>query len=71
MAGEFKSLRELRERAETHDRNHLDIKPELYELWLDAMIKTAREYDNQWNDDIENAWHIILGHVINHMTKYY
>jgi hypothetical protein len=30
--GESAALAELKERAETHDRNHLDIKPELYDL---------------------------------------
>ncbi|MCG8449308.1 MAG: globin [Pirellulales bacterium] len=70
-AGEQESLEELRARAETHDRYHLDIKPELYELWRKALIETAREHDNQWNEEIEEAWHSILGHAINHMIKHY
>ncbi len=70
-AGDLAALRELRERAETHDRQHLNIRPELYDLWLDAIIKTAREYDELWSPDIEEAWNTILGHVIHHMIKYY
>lgn len=31
-AGEPKSLREIRQRAETHDRYHLNIEPEHYDL---------------------------------------
>lgn len=69
--GEPKALQELRDRAETHDRHHLNIKPELYDAWLNAVIETAREYDAQWNDNIESIWRSILGHVINHMIKFY
>lgn len=69
--GDQAGLRELTERAETHDRNHLDIDPRLYDFWKDAVIETAKEFDNQWNEDVENAWHKILGYVINHMVKKY
>ncbi len=69
--GEPEALQELRDRAETHDRHHLNIKPELYDAWLNAVIETAREYDAQWNDNIESIWRSILGHVINHMIKFY
>ena len=70
-AGEANSLQELRDRAETHDRHHLDIKPELYDHWRNAIIATASEFDPQWNDEIEEAWRSVLGYVINHMIKYY
>lgn len=70
-AGEQKALEELRDRAETHDRQHLDIKPELYNHWRNAIIATAGEYDTNWDNAVEEAWHSILGYVIKHMTKYY
>ena len=71
VAGHPDALREIRERAETHDRHHLNIEPRLYELWRSALIETSRRFDEQWDDDIEKAWHTILGHVISHMIKYY
>lgn len=70
-AGEAKSLQELRDRAETHDRHHLDIRPELYDHWRDAIVITAGEFDPQWSDEVEEAWNSVLGYVINHMIKYY
>ena len=69
--GEPESLREMRERAETHDRHHLNIEPRLYDVWLDSVIATAADFDPVWNDAIEEAWRTILGHVINHMIRYY
>ncbi len=70
-AGDQDGLRELRARAETHDRYHLNIKPELYDFWRAAIIATARDFDSEWNNDVEDAWNHILGHVIFHMIKHY
>ena len=69
--GESEALAELRARAETHNRHHLDIKPELYDLWLDSLVDTAREFDHEWSDSIESAWRTILGFVIHRMTAKY
>ena len=69
--GDPKALAELTERAETHDHAHLNIKPELYDLWLESLISTAQEFDSEWSDSIEHAWRKILGFVIHRMiTKY-
>lgn len=65
------ALAELRERSETHDRYHLNINPELYTFWLDAIINTAREFDNEWSDEVELAWVSILGFAIHYMLKRY
>ena len=70
-AGESAALRELKERAKTHDRYHLNISPELYEFWRHAIMATAAEYDEQWDEAVEKAWRSILDHVIKHMVKHY
>lgn len=69
--GDSQSLQDLRERAETHDRYHLDIKPELYEFWIASIIQTASEYDQQWDDEIEESWRTILEFVVARMIKHY
>ncbi len=70
-SGEPESLREITERATTHDRHHLNIEPKLYVLWLDAIVATASGFDDQWGDDVEEAWSRILGHVVQHMIRKY
>ncbi|MCJ7558437.1 MAG: globin [Gammaproteobacteria bacterium] len=65
------ALKEIQERAVTHDRHHLDIEPQHYVNWLAAVIETAAQYDDQWSESVESAWRVILGHVIRHMTKHY
>ncbi|NQV26228.1 MAG: globin [Rhodopirellula sp.] len=70
-AGDLEGLQEIKARAESHDRHHLNIQPRLYEHWRVALIDTARVHDKQWNTAIEDAWNVILGHVIHRMTKFY
>lgn len=69
--GDPKALAELRERGKTHDRHHLDITPELYDLWLESLVATAREFDGEWDDSVESAWRTILGFVIHRMISAY
>ena len=68
-AGDSHGMHELRLRAETHDRHHLDIRPGLYELWFDAVIDTAREYDDGWTPAIEDAWRRTLKYAIDFMVR--
>ena len=70
-AGESESLAEINERATTHDRDHLNIEPRFYDVWLEAIIATARDFDDEWNDAIEAAWKRILGHVVQRMIRRY
>lgn len=69
--GDRESLKELHERARTHDRWHHNIEPKLYGFWLDALVTTASTVDSEWSDEIEESWRLILGHVIRHITKGY
>ena len=70
-AGDPESLKELRERARTHDRDHLDIEPPLYDVWLQAVLETVQEFDAEWDETIEKTWRTILGYVISYMVKRY
>lgn len=69
--GEPEALREIHERATTHDRRHLNIESHLYDFWLESIIQTASVFDQQWDKEIEFAWRRILGHVVEHMIRHY
>jgi hemoglobin-like flavoprotein len=70
-AGDQESLREIHERAVTHDRHHLNIEPRLYDAWLHSVIAAASEFDEQWDALVEESWDTILGYVVKHMIRYY
>ncbi len=46
--------------AARHGREDLDIRPELYELWIDALVATARELDSEFDDETEAVWREML-----------
>ena len=57
--------------AQQHDRDHADIPPELYGLWLECLVDTVKEFDPQFDDDVELAWRLVCSQVIALMTFVY
>jgi hemoglobin-like flavoprotein len=71
VTGDPAALRHLAKRAESHDRYHLDIKYELYDLWRESLLATAAQFDPHWNEETDNSWQVVLDHAIHYMTKRY
>lgn len=57
--------------AQVHSRAEQDIAPELYDLWLEALINTVRKYDSRFNHEVELAWRMALAHGITYMKFKY
>lgn len=53
--------------AIAHDRHHLDVRPALYDLWLENLVITLKCYDTEFNDDVELAWRLIMAPGITYM----
>jgi hemoglobin-like flavoprotein len=71
VEGDHDALVELAARTETHDRQHLNIPPRLYQFWLDAALTTAAQFDPEWDHPTAVAWDRILGYLVEHMTRHY
>ena len=65
------SLAELTRQAELHNRHHLDIRPELYDFWLEALVAAVEDCDPRFNRFVEHSWRLLMGHVIQHMVRRY
>lgn len=50
----------LRSIADSHSQGNYDVKPQYYDLWLDALIQTVRELDPEFEDQVELAWRIAM-----------
>lgn len=57
--------------AERHSKRGLDIRPELYDLWLENLMKTVKEFDPMFNDDVELSWRLVLSTGITYMKFKY
>ena len=50
----------LREIARIHDQAHLNIPPDLYDLWLDALVMTVAEMDPHYRPETALAWQVVM-----------
>jgi hemoglobin-like flavoprotein len=57
--------------AERHSRRDLDIRPELYDLWIDCLVETARAHDPEFSSAVEGAWRETLTLGANYMRERY
>lgn len=64
----FHSMRHI---ALSHSKKGYNIKPELYDLWMDCMADTVREFDPEFDDDVELAWRLAFAPGITYMKYMY
>ena len=57
--------------AERHSRRDLDIRPELYDVWAQCLVETARVHDPEWADDVAVAWRDTLAFGVEYMRRRY
>lgn len=57
--------------AISHNRRHLDIRPGLYDLWLDAMVESVRRHDPHCCPEVELAWRLVMSPGIVYMKFHY
>ncbi len=50
----------LRALGASHSRHGFDIRPELYELWREALLRTIGEHDPQCCVNTREAWREVL-----------
>lgn len=46
--------------AVSHNSAHMNIEPRLYDLWLEAFIRTVKSSDAQCDNDTELSWRLVL-----------
>ena len=57
--------------AARHSRSDLDIRPGLYDTWLDCLVEAVRKHDPEFSPEIEDAWRKTLAAGIEYMRSKY
>ncbi len=57
--------------ARRHSHADLDIRPGLYDLWLEKLLETVAEFDRHFDDDVARGWRLVLGPGIAYMRSMY
>jgi hemoglobin-like flavoprotein len=63
--------RELKRVARRHGRTDQDIRPELYDLWLECLMASAAAHDPDYSPQVESAWRSALGEGVAFMRSHY
>jgi hemoglobin-like flavoprotein len=63
--------RYLKYLAARHSARDLDIGADLYDLWLDGLLKTVKECDPKYSSEVESAWEEMMGIGIQYMLEHY
>jgi len=70
-SSESERVAHLERLAQLHSRAGLDIKPELYDLWLDKLVQTVSECDPLFDTGTGTAWRRVLQPGIEFMKSRY
>ena len=54
--GDEQAERSIREIGRTHSRHYINVRPEYYPLWVESLMKAAKEHDPQFNATLETQW---------------
>ena len=57
--------------AKRHSREDLNIPPQLYDIWLNALMQTVEEMDPQFNEETHQAWMAVMSTGIQYMRSCY
>jgi hemoglobin-like flavoprotein len=57
--------------AERHGARQLRIGAELYDLWLDSLLKSVKACDVAWTTDVEQSWEAVMGIGIRYLCEHY
>nr|MBF0683551.1 globin [Pseudomonas sp.] len=61
----------LRALGESHSRTGFNIRPELYDIWLDSLLQTIRQHDPELEPADLVAWQETLGKGIDVIKSHY
>lgn len=61
----------LRALGQTHSRTGFDIRPEMYDLWIDALMITIRQHDLDATSEDLTAWRDVLNRGVNVIKSFY
>jgi hemoglobin-like flavoprotein len=57
--------------AARHARTELDIRPELYDTWLECLLMAVKQHDPEFSPEVEKAWREVLAPGIERLRSRY
>lgn len=70
-AGSQIANRKFDELAITHDREHRNVKPELYKYWVDSLIRALAAFDPLFHLSLAEKWRLAVAAGIHRIKSKY
>lgn len=70
VEGEDEARSYLERVAERHGSGDLAVPSEMYDLWLDSLLRAARERDPEWSEQVEGLWRQMMAEGIAFMRAH-
>ena len=55
----------------SHNRHNLNIRPRLYSVWIESLIEALREFDADFDDELEQQWRKVIGKAVDYIKEGY
>ena len=55
----------------SHRKAQLNVRPDLYPLWMQALISTVRKHVPTFNESSEAAWQAVLQRGVHRIVSHY
>lgn len=59
--GTDEAREELIRLGKSHGQQGMGVPAYMYDLWLDCLIQTVKEFHTDWRPDIERSWREMIG----------
>ena len=56
---------------ESHNRAHMNVRPELYPVWVDCLVETAAQCDPDFDQQLDREWRAVLQPAIDFICSGY
>lgn len=57
--------------ADTHNRHHYNIAPDMYDIWLQTLLDTVEKHDNLCTHELLENWRLCLMPGIRYIISHY
>jgi hemoglobin-like flavoprotein len=71
IGGDTDAQQALGRIAQVHSRTERDIRPELYDLWLECLLQAVRKSDPKFNQETEQAWQTVMAYGMKFLKARY
>ncbi len=55
----------------THQRTRLNVRPDMYPMWIQSLIATVRKHVPTFDDTSRKSWEAVLQHGVNRIVSHY